>query len=279
MKKKKLKLKWKNLFVLLTLLLSIIVFTISVINIIKWNFENKKISDEIKHIYEEINTTESVDNENTKIIESTNQISSSDPYWEYIKMNLIDVDFSKLKNFNSDTIGWLKVNGTNINYPFVQYHDNVYYLTRSFDKKYNTAGWVFMDYRNSIKKLDKNTIIYAHGRINNTMFGSLRNITKSNWIKNQNNYIIKISTEHQNTLWQVFSFYIIDTISDYLKISFNDNIEFETFVNKLINRSQYDFKTTVNGNDKIVTLSTCYDNNKKVVMHAKLIKIETKATQ
>lgn len=89
-------------------------------------------------------------------------------------MNLINVDFNELKKFNSNTKGWIQVNGTNINYPFVQAKDNKFYLTHSFDKSYNSAGWVFLDYRNNINELSKNTIIYAHGRLDTTMFGSLK---------------------------------------------------------------------------------------------------------
>ena len=265
----------KHIF-LLTLLTFIIIFITSIYNVIKWKAENKNIDDEIKQIYDEIKVDETIDNEDTKIIEPIEPILTSDPYWDYIKMNLINVDFNSLKSLNSDTVGWLKVNGTNINYPFVQYNNNEYYLTHSFDRKYNKAGWVFADYRNNLEELDKNTIIYAHGRLNNTMFGSLKNIIKSNWYENSKNHIIKISTEHQNTLWQVFSVYVINTTSDYLKVSFNDNIEFEIFAKMLINRSEHNFKTKINKDDKIVTLSTCYNNTKKVVMHAKLIKIEKK---
>ena len=58
-------------------------------------------------------------------------------------MNMINVDFYDLKKTNPDVVGWLKVNGTNINYPFVQTKDNKYYLTHGFNKKYNEAGWVF----------------------------------------------------------------------------------------------------------------------------------------
>lgn len=64
----------------------------------------------------------------------------------------------------------MKVNGTNINYHFVQANDNIYYLTHSFNKSYNAVGWVFLDYRNNNTN-NKNTIIYAHGRTNKTMFG------------------------------------------------------------------------------------------------------------
>ena len=97
-------------------------------------------------------------------------------------MNLINVDFQELKSTNNQTVGWIQVNGTNINYPFVQANDNKYYLTHSFDKSHNTSGWVFLDYRNNIQTLDKNTILYAHGRIDKTMFGTLKNILNNDII-------------------------------------------------------------------------------------------------
>ena len=187
-------------------------------------------------------------------------------------MNLIDVDFKELKKKNKDTVGWIKVNGTNINYPFVQTKDNDYYLTRSFDKTYNDAGWVFLDYRNNIKELNKNTIIYAHSRRDRTMFGSLKNILSNGWLKNTDNYIIKLSTEYENTLWQVFSVYHIPTTNDYLRINFANDKEYLEFLNKLKNRSLYNFNTSINEGDYIITLSTCYNKTDKVVLHAKLIK-------
>ena len=191
-------------------------------------------------------------------------------------MNLIDVDFKKLKAINKNTMGWIQVNGTNINYPFVQVDNNKYYLTHSFDNSYNSAGWVFLDYRNNLNTLDKNTIIYAHGRLDNSMFGSLRNILKNNWLKNKNNYVIKLSTEYQNTLWQVFSVYKIPTTNDYIKIEFSSDKSYLEFLNMLKERSSYDFKTNINEKDNILTLSTCYDDNNKIVLHAKLIKKEVK---
>ena len=204
------------------------------------------------------------------------KIPKSNPYWNYIKMNMMDVKFNKLKEINDEVVGWIKVNGTNINYPFVKHTDNDYYLNKSFDKSYNEAGWVFMDYRNNEKEFDKNTILYAHGRYDNTMFGTLKNVLNNNWIKDSNNYIIKISTENENTLWQVFSVYHIKTTSDYLKINFNKEDEYKEFLNMLIKRSAYDFNTSIDENDKILTLSTCFNNSEKMVMHAKLIKKMTK---
>ena len=197
-------------------------------------------------------------------------VKSVDIYFDYMKLKFIDVDINKLKTFNPDTIGFIKVMGTNINYPFVQTLDNDYYLNRSYDKTYNNAGWIFLDYRNN-EFNDKNTIIYGHGRINGTMFGSLKDTLKSSWQNNKDNYIIKISTEKENSIWQIFSVYKIATTSDYLQTSFSDN-EFESFINLIKGRSSYNFETNVTNEDKVLTLSTCYNDNDKMVVHAKLIK-------
>jgi len=257
------------------ILVFIIISVICIVNIIKWSIDSNKTNKNIENIQENTKVIETEDSINTEII-SNEEINESDPYWDYINMNLIDVDFKELKEINDSTVGWIQVNGTNINYPFVQTTDNNYYLNHTFDKSYNNAGWVFMDYRNNKSNYDKNTIIYAHGRLDNTMFGSLRKVITNGWLNNQDNYIIKLSTETENTLWQVFSVYQIPTTNDYIQVEFTDNKEFLQFGNMLLERSSFNFNTSINENDKILTLSTCYDDNNKVVLHAKLIKREKK---
>ena len=275
---KKNSLKKINLILFVVTFISLVVFIVSIVNILKWKIDSNKILEQIEFVQEkvEINEVMEEENESIEIIEQEEIIPQFDPYWEYIKMNLINVDFGELKIINNDTKGWLQVNGTNINYPFVQTNDNKYYLTHSFDRSYNQAGWVFLDYRNNIEKLNKNNIIYAHGRLDKTMFGSLKNILKSGWINNVDNHIVKLSTEKHNTLWQVFSVYKIPTTNDYIQVHFSSNEEFLDFGNMLIGRSNYKFNTHINVNDKILTLSTCYNDYEKVVLHAKLIKIEAK---
>lgn len=274
-KKKKRRIKWNNVFLFITMVCCFTGIIISNGNILKWYLDLNKINKQLNNFEKKV-TIEKINEENTKTTQQEEQIKTSDPYWDYIKMNLIDVDFSKLKNINSDTVGWIQVNGTNINYPFVQADNNSFYLTHSFDKSYNKAGWVFLDYRNNIKNSDKNTIIYAHGRLDNTMFGSLRKVLTSGWLDDKNNYVIRLSTDKENTLWQVFSVYRIPTTSDYLEINFKNDENFLEFANTLLNRSAFNFNTKVSENDKILTLSTCYNDNDKVVLHAKLIKTNQK---
>ncbi|MDD4407880.1 MAG: class B sortase [Bacilli bacterium] len=267
-KKRKIKLKHKNLFLLLLIIVSLITFLISVINIIKWHIDNDNNKNQIKEVLKKITIEEINEGE----IIDQGDISKPNPYWDYIKMNMINVDFNQLKKINSQTKGWIQVNGTNINYPFVQTKDNEYYLTHSFNKSYNDAGWLFVDYRNKLDGTDKNTIIYAHARLDKTMFGSLKNILKSNWLKNSNNYVVKLSTEYENTLWQVFSIYNIPTTNDYIQTEFNNTYNYQKFLNMLLKRSNYNFNTSINENENILTLSTCYNKTDKVVLHAKLIK-------
>ena len=191
-------------------------------------------------------------------------------------MKLIDVDFAELKKKNPETVSWISVSGSNINYPVVQSTNNDFYLNHTFDRSYNEAGWVFADFRNRVDGTDKNMIFYAHGRIDGTMFGTLRNVLTNGWLSNQSNFTVRTSNEHENALWQVFSVYHIPTTSDYIQTSFLSDAEFQKFTKKLINRSAYNFHTNVEGTDHIITLSTCYSETERVVLHAKLIKRSAK---
>lgn len=272
---KKIKLTWKNIILILIFLILFITLNISIYNIIKWKLDSNKTNEEINTIQENTNIEEVKDNKGTEIIKQEKKIPKENPYWDYIKMNMIDVNFDNLKMINSDVVGWIKVNGTNINYPFVQSKDNKYYLTHSFNKSYNNAGWVFLDYRNNNIN-NRNTIIYAHGRTDKTMFGTLRKVLNNGWINNTNNYVIKISTEKENSLWQIFSIYHIPTTNDYLQTEFKDEREYQRFLNILKNRSNHNFNTSITSNDTILTLSTCYNDSEKMVVHAKLIKKQKK---
>ncbi len=276
MKKKKFSLKrvkWKNVILTIILLLSITAFIYSLKNFINWNKDNIKSEKIINEINDLNVVTETSNEETTEIINSEEEKPKS-IYWSYIKMNLINVDFKELKERNNDTVAWIQVGGTNINYPVVQTKDNSYYLTHSFDKKYTDAGWVFMDYRNDSNNFGKNTIIYAHARKDRTMFGSLKNILTNNWYKDKNNHIIKLSTETENTLWQVFSVYHINTETYYITASFKSDNDYKDFIKTIKNRTALYFNTNVTEKDKILTLSTCYNKKQKVVLHAKLIKVE-----
>lgn len=271
-RKRKNNLKIWLLIIFSSLFLSISI--ISLINIYSWNNDNKKTDKIVNEINEltEIETTK--DNENTELINKP--LDNNSDYWYYTTFPLIDVDLNELKKKNNDTVGWININNTNINYPFVQYTDNNFYLEHSFNKTKNSAGWIYLDYRNNKNFTDKNTVIYGHSRADKTMFSTLLNALNYNWYTNKDNHIIRISTETENTLWQIISVYKIPVESYYIKTNFKKDNEFNEFLNTIVKRSIYNFNTEYSEKDKILTLSTCYSTDVRMVIHAKLIKREIK---
>ena len=252
------KIKKGNLLIGFIQVISIIIIIISLYYIYLWYIDNKKTENILNEIYENANVSSdniSVDND--------------------LKIEVENIDFNKLINKNPDTIGWIKVLGTDINYPVVQTNNNDFYLTHSFDKSYNKAGWIFADYINKNLKnneLDKNTIIYGHNRQNNSMFGTLSNVFKEEWLSNKKNHYINFSTLNNNMVWKVFSTYTIEKEEYYIQSTFSSDEEYLSFVNTIKNRSTYKYDVNISKEDKILTLSTCTNVGKgRTVLHAKLI--------
>lgn len=252
------KIKKGNLLIGFIQVISIIIIIISLYYIYLWYIDNKKTENILNEIYENANVSSdniSVDND--------------------LKIEVENIDFNKLINKNPDTIGWIKVLGTDINYPVVQTNNNDFYLTHSFDKSYNKAGWIFADYINKNLKnneLDKNTIIYGHNRQNNSMFGTLSNVFKEEWLSNKENHYINFSTLNNNMVWEVFSTYTIEKEEYYIQSNFSSDEEYISFLNIIKNRSTYKYDVNISKEDKILTLSTCTNVGEgRTVLHAKLI--------
>lgn len=251
-----------------------IILIYSAISITNWLKDNKNI----KEISEEINAqvkTEEIDIEGQLI--NPPQANKESDYWYYVKLPFYSVDFSELKKKNSDTVAFIHMDQTNINYPVVQTTNNDYYLTRAFDKSKNYAGWVYMDYRNDSINLSDNTVIYGHGRLDKTVFGSLKNSLTKQWQNNKDNYVIWLSTPNKNMLFQIFSIYTINSESYYIKTDFKNSEEKQKWINTMLKRNTADIQTEVTTDDKILTLSTCQNNNGgRIVVQAKLIKVQNR---
>ncbi len=256
------------------LAIAIVFLGFSLINLYEWFTDNQKT----KIIETHINITpkeEHPNNDNLILINPPENLS--DPYWLYQDTPFLNIDFTPLIAENRNTQAWIQVNGTKIDYPVVQTTDNEYYLTHSFDNTFNKAGWIFADFRNNFINLNNNTIIYGHRRLNDSMFGSLKYVLTDEWFNNQNNHLVKISTPTNNTIWQIFSVYAIPAESYYLTAFFPNNLEYQNFLQAITKHSKYDFGTTINYQDKILTLSSCQDDlGNRIVVHAKLIKKETR---
>lgn len=244
-KNKKYKKAILNL-ILYIILLSILIY--SGIKIFKWykdKTNNNKIVEQIK---------------STVIVEENNEDGNENGYI---------VDFNKLKEQNNETIAWLKINNTNVEYPVVKGTNNSFYLNHSFDKSKNSAGWIFADYKNKFDNTDKNIVIYGHNMRDGSMFGSMLNILDAKWYENEENTNITLYTENEKCIYKVFSIYKIENEDYYIKTEFKNDNEFEEFVKNLKKRSIKDFNADISKDDNILTLSTCANNNKyRIVLHA-----------
>lgn len=239
------------------------------------------------HNYKDNQSFNDIENELNGIIKNESQTGKDNDGIEYITpgntttttttTSIYDIKyekvFEKLLKINDDTKGWLTVNNTKIDYPVVQSGSNEYYLKRDYYKRSNRHGWIFMDYRNNINDMSKNTIIYGHNLSNQTMFGTLRYVLNSSWYKKTSNQIITFNTLNQNMNWQIISIYKIPVTSDYLTTVFSNDDEYINFLNMVVSRSIYNFNQSYNKDDQILTLSTCgTTSDERLVIHAKLIK-------
>lgn len=252
-------------------LLIIIIFTIFIYSsyqLINWSLENNNTKNIINNIKDTVNIKEIKDN-NVLINVPDNK---NDAIYNFQEESFLEVDFQDLLNTNDETVGYIKVNGTIIDYPIVKAIDNNYYLTHTFDKSKSKAGWIFLDYRNNLDVLNYNTIIYGHRRKDNSLFGSLKNVLEENWFSDLNNHIIKISTPKYNYIFLIFSVYHIPEENYYIKTYFKTRDDYNEFISTITKRSIFNFNTYVNVKDKILTLSSCYGDDERVVAHAKLIK-------
>ncbi len=237
----------KKLIAISVLACSLLAMLFSFFNIVNWMEDNKKTKERIE-IVQEV----------TKI--EINPVST-----------FLSVDFTELSKINDEVVAWIKVPETSVNYPVVKHKDNSYYLTHSYDKSFNYAGWIYTDYRNDIDDLVSNNIIYGHGRVDGSMFGSLRDLIN----KDGSEKLVYISTPYNNYIFQVFSIYRIMNTNDYLYTGYDNNEKFLSFIDLIKNRSlvKYD-DLEIEPSDKILTLATCYDTREKFVIHAKMIKWE-----
>lgn len=265
-----LRYKGKPVIPIIIIALCLTVYFICIFISSRWYVQNLKI----KYLSSDIIASTKVLEQEQKEIINKEEYNPKDNN-KYSDVSFISVNFDDLIAKNNETVGWIKVNNTNVNYSILKHTDNEYYLKHDFNKNYNIYGWVFADYRDDFEYFGNNTIVYAHNMTDRSMFGSLVWCLRESWYTNNENQFIKISTPKSNTIWKIFSIYTIKPEVYYLKTYFESPEEHQIFLDVLKGRSIHNFNEDVTPNDKILTLSTCSDDGtKRVVIHAKMVKVE-----
>jgi len=185
---------------------------------------------------------------------------------------------------NPDVKAWIRVPGTNIDYP-VCYNSNIdYYLHRGYYGEYSTNGvvWTNGDTRfGTSAQISRNTVLYGHnwtnysaeprvGDPNDIMFAQL---TSYHYLSTaQANPYLYYSTANQDMVFKVFACFYTELSFDYINSAGGQYI-----LNEARARSRFNFDVDVNTSDKILTLSTCtraygHTSNQRFVVMARLLR-------
>lgn len=165
------------------------------------------------------------------------------------------VDFAALAAINPDTVGWIVVPGTGVNYPIVQGEDNDHYLNHLFDGRRNSAGAIFVDRYNRPGWGDRHTIIYGHNMRNGSMFGELSRFRAQDFFDAHPTALL--ITPGQNYAIRLFAAYVTDVYAPAWRLGFADDDVFATWLAESRSRSEVYSGLEVRPYDQVVTLSTC----------------------
>lgn len=170
------------------------------------------------------------------------------------------VDFDKLKSINKDVVGWIVMEGTQVNYPVVQGNNNSYYLNHSYEKKYSSFGSVFLDYSSSSNFSDRNSFIYGHHTRNGSMFGELKKYMNKDFFYEHPSFYLY--TPDGNYKADIFSVYTADALSDSYNQSFPSSEDFKIYIDLIKRKSRFTIDVDVNyESDKIISLYSCSHEN------------------
>ena len=249
----------------LVLIVAVVVFCYAAFNLYHIYTEYKKGTDEYNSISEMAVTERDPD-----ASEDLGQPEEQQP------VAPINVDFASLKSINDDVIGWIYMEALpQISYPMVQGKDNNMYLHQTYEKNYNFAGTIFVDYENGSDFNDCNTLVYGHNMKNGSMFGHLKKFTEDEKLYNNDRYFW-ILTPDKNYRYEIISAYTTGVNSDTYTLFKGPGEEFEEYLQKI--KSYSDIKTEdteLTIKDKIVTLSTCTGNEStRFVVQGKRVNAE-----
>lgn len=242
------KKKKSDVLLTIALIVAIAVFCYAAFNLYHIYTEYKKGTDEYNQI-EEMAVTER-DADSGEVAGPNAQLKPP-----------IEVDFDKLKSVNEDVVGWIYVDALpDISYPIVKGKDNQTYLHQTYEKNYNFAGTIFVDYENSGDFSDCNTLVYGHNMKNGSMFGHLKKFREDDRLYKQDKYFW-ILTPERNYRYEIITAYTTGVNSDTYTLFKGPGEEFEKYLETIKGYSEIQTDDTdLTIKDRIVTLSTCTGN-------------------
>ncbi len=190
-------------------------------------------------------------------------------------------EYAELHEKNPEMVGWLKIEGMDIDYPVMQSSEDEYdfYLRHSFDKQEDRNGTLFVDARNNILKRDTNLIIYGHNMKSGMMFGTLKNYLNETF-RNQHQ-TIQFNTIYEKATYKVIGVCLgkvenqDETVFRYYNfLNAANEAEFEDYMEHIRQMEVYGASIDAAYGDELLTLSTCnyYIEDGRMFIIAKKVK-------
>lgn len=176
------------------------------------------------------------------------------------------IDFDSLKELNTDIYAWIRVPGTKVDYPVVQAgkdHDDFFYLSHNIEKNYEFAGSIYSEKQNAKDFSDPVTVLYGHNMKNKTMFATLHKFSDSSFfLKHQYIYIY---LPGRKLTYKIYAAYEYDDRHILNSFDFSDaevvKTYFDSTLHPLTMNCNIRDNISLSEADKILTLSTCTDDN------------------
>ena len=206
--------------------------------------------------------TESADTSETTEIQSETQDDTPLNETEPLSYVDIPINFDYLCGLNKDIIGWITVEGTDIDYPIL--YDNTknrYYLYHNYLGAYTLYGSIFMLGENVSDFSDFNTVIYGHNMLDGKMFAQLHNFENQTFFDEHKDIVVY--TPERKLTYRIFAAYRTDNLNIIVNNDFSTPELRERYIEKIYThevKSIFDPDTTVTSEDRIITLSTCIAN-------------------
>lgn len=240
----------------------IIIIIVALIYIFKFLSIKKEAEEEsnLLNTIELENNIEYNENENNKNEKNNNKINEEDQENEKIERI---AKVKKLKEQNQDIVGWLEIEGTNINYPVLQGDDNEYYMSHNYKKEKSEKGSIFLDCNYDWDKPSSNLLIYGHNIITGEIFKDLLKYSDEEFYKEHKT--IRFTTVEEDLEFEVLSAFKSRVYYEseenvfryYQFIDAKNEKEYNEFVDNAKKSSIYDTNVNAEYGDQLITLSTC----------------------
>lgn len=276
-KKKSLKKHWFDIVTTAIIVVALGVFLFSGYKLLStWNEYNQGTSqyDALASRFPTLPTTDVKELENGETKETAESGESAEAVETEESTEAAPIDwvafYQEMKALNPDYIGWIIIEGTQINYPIVQASDNDYYLHRLFDGTENFSGTLFADYRCEDSFGSGNTIIHGHNMKNGSMFAGLLKY-REEWFYNSHK-TFSVYTEEGEIVYEVFAIYATDPISTSYVVDFGSDEEYVNWMNAMYEQSTVKPAVDLNADTRVLTLSTCVNNSaNRLIIQARRI--------